>query len=105
MPLPVKLVRLRDPAMRARLLREEPVYSNPQMLTFMRSVANMYVLGDPPDYTPPADSRLDARAAALGITPLELAYDLLVWATADPVSSGAVSSDANIATCCITTTP
>ena len=44
----------------------------------MRSVANMFVLGDPPDYTPPADLRLDARAAALGITPLELAYDLLV---------------------------
>ena len=34
--------------------------------------------GDPPDYTPPADQRLDARAAKLGITPLELAYDLLV---------------------------
>ena len=49
-----------------------------QMLAFMRSVANMFVLGDPPDYTPPADQRLDARAAKLGITPLELAYDLLV---------------------------
>ena len=38
----------------------------------------MYVLGDPPNYTPPADSRLDKRAAKLGVTPLELAYDLLV---------------------------
>jgi N-acyl-D-aspartate/D-glutamate deacylase len=78
LPLPQKLARLRDPALRARLLGEKPAYSNPQMLAFMRSVGNMFVLGDPPDYTPAADRRLDARAAALGITPLELAYDLLV---------------------------
>jgi N-acyl-D-aspartate/D-glutamate deacylase len=78
LPLAHKLARLRDPATRARLLAEEPVYSNPQMLAFMRSVANMFVLGDPPDYTPAAECRLDARAAALGISPLELAYDLLV---------------------------
>ncbi len=78
LPLEAKLAKLRDPAMKAKLLQEQPSYRNPQMLAFMRSVANMFVLGDPPDYTPPADRRLDARAAALGITPLELAYDLLV---------------------------
>jgi N-acyl-D-aspartate/D-glutamate deacylase len=78
LPLGQKLARLRDPALRARLLVEEPAYNNPNMLAFMRNVANMFVLGDPPDYTPPAEARLDARAAALGVTPLELAYDLLV---------------------------
>jgi N-acyl-D-aspartate/D-glutamate deacylase len=78
LPLEVKLARLRDPAMKAKLLAEQPTYRNPQMLAFMRSVSNMFVLGDPPDYTPPADQRLDARAAKLGIPPLELAYDLLV---------------------------
>ena len=78
LPLTQKLARLRDPVLRARLLAEEPVYSNPNMLAFMRNVANMFVLGDPPNYTPPAAARLDARAAALGVTPLELAYDLLV---------------------------
>ncbi|MBV8406344.1 MAG: amidohydrolase family protein [Alphaproteobacteria bacterium] len=78
LPLAQKLARLRDPSLRARLLKEEPVYSNPNMLAFMRNVANMFVLGDPPNYTPPAEQRLDARAAALGVTPLELAYDLLV---------------------------
>ncbi len=77
LPLPEKLARLRDPALRLRLLKEEPVYHNPNMLAFMRNVANMFVLGDPPNYTPPAAERLDARAAALGVTPLELAYDLL----------------------------
>ncbi len=78
LPLEAKLVRLRDPAMKAKLLAEQPTYRNPQMLAFMRSVSNMFVLGDPPDYTPPANQRLDARAARLGITALELAYDLLV---------------------------
>ena len=78
LPLEAKLVRLRDPAMKAKLLAEQPTYRNPQMLAFMRSAANMFVLGDPPDYTPPADQRLDARAARLGIPALELAYDLLV---------------------------
>ena len=77
LPLSQKLARLRDPAVKARLLAEEPVYSNPNMLAFMRNVGNMFVLGDPPDYTPPPDQRLDARAAALGVSPLELAYDLL----------------------------
>jgi N-acyl-D-aspartate/D-glutamate deacylase len=78
LPLEGKLARLRDPAMKAKLLAEQPTYRNPQMLAFMRGVSNMFVLGDPPDYTPPADQRLDARAARLGIPPLELAYDLLV---------------------------
>ena len=78
LPLDAKLARLRDPALKAKLLTEPPTYRNPQMLAFMRSVSNMFVLGDPPDYTPPADQRLDARAANLGIPPLELAYDLLV---------------------------
>jgi N-acyl-D-amino-acid deacylase len=102
LPLPQKLAQLRDPALRARLLAEEPVYSNPQMLAFMRNVGNMYVLGDPPDYTPAAQRRLDARAAALGLSPLELAYDLLV---ADdgrtilfhPGANYTDSSDANMA--------
>jgi N-acyl-D-aspartate/D-glutamate deacylase len=78
LPLAEKLVRLRDPALRRRLLLEEPEYSNPNMLAFMRNVGNMFVLGDPPNYTPPSEQRLDVRAASLGLSPLELAYDLLV---------------------------
>ena len=102
LPLEQKLARLRDPSLRARLLREEPVYSNPQILAFMRSVANMYVLGDPPNYTPPGDQRLDARAARLGVTPFELAYDLLVSGDGrtilfHPGANYTDASDANMA--------
>src|SRR5260370_17477043 len=70
------------------------------MLAFMRNVANMYVLGDPPDYTPTAQRRLDERAAALGISRLELAYDLLVAGDGrrilfHPGANSTDSSDAN----------
>src|SRR5260370_331279 len=78
LPLPHKLARLRDPALRARLLAEEPVYSNPHMPPFTPHLPNIFLLPHPPNYTPTAQRRLDARAAALGISPLELAYDLLV---------------------------
>jgi N-acyl-D-aspartate/D-glutamate deacylase len=72
------------------------------MLAFMRSVANMYVLGDPPNYTPPGDQRLDAARARLGVTPLELAYDLLVSGDGrtilfHPGANYTDASDANMA--------
>lgn len=102
LPLAEKLLRLRDPDTRAKLLREEPVYANPQMLAFMRNAGNMFVLGDPPDYTPPLESRLDKRAAKLGISPLELAYDLLVSGDGrtvlfHPGANYTDASDANMA--------
>ena len=102
LPLDRKLAKLRDPAMRAALLAEQPIYRNPQMLAFMRNVGNMYVLGDPPNYTPPAESRLDARAAKAGVTPLELAYDLLVSGDGrtilfHPGANYSDASDANMA--------
>ena len=102
LPLDQKLARLRDPVLRAKLLAEQPTYRNPQLLAFMRSVGNMYVLGDPPNYTPPAESRLDARAARLGVAPLDLAYDLLVSGDGrtilfHPGANYTDASDANMA--------
>jgi N-acyl-D-amino-acid deacylase len=102
LPLDRKLARLRDPALRAKLLAEQPTYRNPQLLAFMRSVGNMYVLGDPPNYTPPAETRLDARAAKLGVAPLDFAYDLLVSGDGrtilfHPGANYTDASDANMA--------
>ena len=102
LPLDRKLARLRDPALRAKLLAEQPTYRNPQLLAFMRSVDNMYVLGDPPNYTPAAETRLDARAAKLGVAPLDLAYDLLVSGDGrtilfHPGANYTDASDANMA--------
>jgi N-acyl-D-amino-acid deacylase len=78
LPLAARIEALRDPAMRARLLAEEPEHSNPVFLYFMSQVAELYALGDPPDYEPSPENTLGARASRLGITAQELAYDLLL---------------------------
>ena len=102
LPLAEKVARMREPQLRARLLTEDPVYANASMLSFMRNVGGMFVLGDPPDYTPLAEQRLDARAARLGVTPLELAYDLLASGDGrtilfNPGANYTDCSDANMA--------
>ena len=45
-----------------------------------RVVDEMFAFGDPPDYSPPPESRLDKRAAREGTTVLDLAYDILLEA-------------------------
>ncbi|HLY57882.1 MAG TPA: amidohydrolase family protein, partial [Stellaceae bacterium] len=74
-----RIAALRQPEVRARILAE-PIDSNPATLLGLR-VANfdeIYPLGDPPDYEPPRDTSIAAMAARQGVTPDELAYDLLL---------------------------
>ena len=78
LPLAGKLRALRDPSLKARLLAEKPQDPNPFTLDLTRRVADMFELGDPPDYAPPADAMLGNRARRLGVTPRELAYELLL---------------------------
>ena len=74
-PLADRVAQLRRPEIRAALLREEPVgLKRPQF----RLVDEMYVFGDPPDYEPSPELRLAVRAQRLGISALELAYDLML---------------------------
>ena len=82
LPLAEKVRALRDPALRARLLAEEPQDQNPFTLGMTRSVTDMFELNTAPDflpdYAPPAEASLGNRARRLGITPHELAYDLML---------------------------
>ena len=73
-----KVQMLRRPEIRERLLNEAPNDRNPQLLRAIRAVEQMYPLGDPPVYEPPAEDSIGARARRAGQTPLELAYDLLL---------------------------
>ncbi len=77
LPLAERVVRLRDPEVRARLLAEEAV-DDPiaSVLTF--PLDRVFPLGDPPDYEPTRDSSVAAIAAAQGRDPRETLYDLML---------------------------
>ena len=77
-PLADKVAAMRDPAFRARLLSEQPEDSNPVSVKTVQAFRYAYPMGATPDYEPDLADRIDTQAAALGITPEEHAYDLLL---------------------------
>jgi len=78
MPFKARIAALRDPALRARLLIEQPMDPIAPLSIFGRSFERMFPLGDPPNYEPPPETSVAAQARARGVTPEELAYDLLL---------------------------
>ncbi len=77
-PLDVRLAALRDPTFRARLLSDEPDADNPFVKALLRQFGKLFVLGDPPDYEPPADRTVAAIAKARGQSNEEVALDLML---------------------------
>ena len=79
LPLAQKIEALRQPGVRAAILGEtvDPDPVNRLGLK-VRWFDYMFELGDPPDYEPPPEQSVKARAARLGVTPESLAYDLLL---------------------------
>jgi N-acyl-D-aspartate/D-glutamate deacylase len=74
-----KIRELRRPDIRARILAEA-VDPDPTIVLgrLAREFDHMFILGDPPDYEQPLDQTIEARARRRGVTPTELAYDLLL---------------------------
>jgi N-acyl-D-aspartate/D-glutamate deacylase len=73
-----KVAELRRPEVREKLLTEKPGDS-PSMLALLgRTYDWMFPLSDPPDYEPPAETSVGARARRLGLTPEEVIYDMLL---------------------------
>jgi len=79
LPLAQRLAALGDPEVRAHIVAEatDPNPTN-LLATFVRDFERMYPMTDPPDYEPPVDSSIAARARQRGIAPEALAYDLLL---------------------------
>jgi N-acyl-D-aspartate/D-glutamate deacylase len=79
LPPAEKIARLREPALRAEIL-ENPGDPDPAnaMTVMVRRFDLIFALGAAPDYEPDARSSLAARAEQAGVSPLELAYDLLL---------------------------
>ncbi|HXR36378.1 MAG TPA: amidohydrolase family protein [Candidatus Binataceae bacterium] len=68
-----KLVRLRDPQVRSRILAEAP-----SMKGMLDRFDQYFQLGDPPDYEPPREMSIAARARREGKSPQELTYNILL---------------------------
>ena len=77
-PLAERVAAIRDPDMRTRLLSEEPADADTRVVMMARAAELLYRMGDPPNYSPPLDQRLDKLAEARGTTPLDVAYDILL---------------------------
>jgi N-acyl-D-aspartate/D-glutamate deacylase len=75
LPLGEKVARLRDPALKRRLLAEKPA---PALAALVWQFERLFVLGDPPDYEPPPEKSIAAEAARLGVAPEERAYERLL---------------------------
>ncbi len=77
------LVELARPEVKARILAEADLAPDPTVQfdgigAFLQSMLDkLYAMGSPPDYEPTADRTVTALAAAAGVEPLELAYDLM----------------------------
>ncbi len=76
LPLEEKVVRLRDPALRERLLEEAGAATGG--FAAMMDFDTMFELSDPPDYEPPPEQSLRARARREGVSELGLMYDLMI---------------------------
>ncbi len=75
LPFAEKIRRMQDPAMRARILAEMPGDMSAIDIAAMTHYGIMYEFTG--DYEPGLDMNLSARATALGVEPVALAYDIL----------------------------
>jgi N-acyl-D-aspartate/D-glutamate deacylase len=77
LPLAERCARLRDPEVRAALLAQN---RDVQGIAgaLMQQWSKMFALAATPDYEPTAEQSIAARAAARGVTPAEVALDVLL---------------------------
>jgi N-acyl-D-amino-acid deacylase len=82
LPWAEQLAHLKVPTFRARLLSEESVFPESDIIDFLRIVAGgwpvHFEMGSDFNYEPQADESVMARASAAGVTPAEYTYDLLM---------------------------
>ena len=78
LPLEVRVEKLRDPELKARILGEEPDSRFDRLRRLLASFDKLWVMTDPPDYEPLPRDSIEARAASEGRDPWEFVYDELL---------------------------
>lgn len=78
LPVEERVARLRDPSVRQAILDEPLSFTDPFLAVLHGNIANLYQLGDPPDYEPAPERSVAGIAGSEGRTPLEVAYDLML---------------------------
>jgi N-acyl-D-aspartate/D-glutamate deacylase len=78
LPLDERVRRMREPAVRERILAERVEVPNPLLAYIVQSFHKLFPLGDPPDYEPAPERSVAAIAAREGRSPEAVVYDLLL---------------------------
>ena len=82
LPWDAQLARLKEPAFRARMIAEDPVFPESDVVSLLHIVAGgwsaQYRMGDAFTYEPTQADSLKAIAAERGFSGAELAYDMLM---------------------------
>jgi N-acyl-D-aspartate/D-glutamate deacylase len=77
-PLERRVVRLRDPEVRAKLVGESPSTRNHVAAGLMTRFGQIFPMGEPPDYEPAPSTSIAAVAEREGRDPREVALDWLL---------------------------
>lgn len=82
LPWDEQLAHLKDPAFKQRMITEENVFPESDLIGLMMIIAGgwtvQYEMGDAFNYEPTQSETIAARAAAAGVSPVEYAYDQLM---------------------------
>ena len=78
LPLAERLELMRNPELRARIIAESPQEGASPLTGFVGRYENMFEMGNPLNYEPDPSNSIAARAERLGVSPENLAYDLLL---------------------------
>jgi N-acyl-D-aspartate/D-glutamate deacylase len=78
LPLAERLVALRDPARKARILSETPSRGFERLFKTMADGQKLWLMQDPPDYEPAPEDSMKSRAAASGRETWAYIYDVML---------------------------
>jgi N-acyl-D-aspartate/D-glutamate deacylase len=78
LPLAERVAEMKKPEVRAAILADAPEPRGMVFYQVARLFDSIFPLGDDPNYEPSAEDSIAARARAAGISPDEVAYDLLL---------------------------